>query len=185
MPPSHFRPDAMDIRTLAVGRAASYPREIHENDRISLSPPLLIELRTTNREFLVENWKFRWMDCYSKIYDWDILFEANFNIRIDQFITFRIVERNVGVVDVTRNSCIKYKYVDNEYNRILVRLLFKYWDWDYCSSYKAKLIYKEIRVIKYKYIECNRILVNRLLLKYYDSWSFLFKAKINLLKSYH
>lgn len=101
MPPSHFRPDAMDIRTLAVGR--SYPREIHENDRISLSP-LLIELRTTNREFLVENWKFRWMDCYSKIYHWDILFEANFNIRIDQFITFRIVERNVGVVDVTRNS---------------------------------------------------------------------------------
>lgn len=56
------------------------------------------------------------MDCYSKIYDWDILFEANFNIRIDQFITFRIVERNVGVVDVTRNSCIKYKYMDNEYN---------------------------------------------------------------------
>lgn len=84
--------------------------------------------------------------------------------------------------------CIKYKYMDNEYNRIyyiLVRLLFKYWDWDYCFSYKAKLIYKEIRVIKFKYNGCNRILVNRLLLKYYDSWSFLFKAKINLLKSYH
>lgn len=35
MPPSHFRPDAMDIRTLGRLRRCHHAREIQANDRIS------------------------------------------------------------------------------------------------------------------------------------------------------